>query len=109
MTSVNVTESPTTVTVDEVTQDVTISTVGVQGPQGATGPQGPQGESGGQYTHTQNSPSAVWTITHNLGYNPNATVLDSAGTTVEGSLSYPSTSTMTITFSASFAGYAYLS
>lgn len=119
--TVTVTESPTTVTVDETTQDVTITqsdnTVtivdsGIQGAigaTGATGATGPAGVSGGQYTHTQNTPSATWTIPHNLAFNPNATVIDSAGTAVEGSYVFTDINNLTITFSASFAGYAYLS
>lgn len=119
--TVSVTESPTVVTVDETTQVVTITqsdnsvTIvdsgiqGATGATGATGPTGPQGASGGQYTHTQYSASATWTVVHNLAYNPNITVLDTAGTVMEGSYAYPDINTAIITFSASFAGYAYLS
>ena len=50
----------------------------------APGPQGVAASAQIFYTHTQNSPSAVWTINHNLGGNPTAVVLDSAGTQCEG-------------------------
>ena len=103
MTTVTVTESPTNVTITDT------GIQGATGATGATGPQGPQGVSGGQYTHTQNSPSATWTIAHNLTFNPNVTVIDSAGTAVEGSYVFTDINNLTITFSASFAGYAYLS
>ena len=84
---------------------------GIQGPQGIQGIQGPQGEPSGpvSYTHTQYSASSTWTITHNLGYAPNITVSDSAGTIVEGSISYPNANSVVLTFSAPFAGIAYLS
>lgn len=85
--------------------------VGPVGPQGAQGPQGPQGDPSGpvSYTHTQYSASASWTINHNLGYRPNVTVSDSAGTIIEGAIMYPNSSTIILTFSSAFAGTAYLS
>ena len=84
---------------------------GPAGPQGAQGPQGPQGDPSGPvaYTHTQYSASAIWSITHNLGYKPNVTVSDSAGTIIEGEIAYPSSSTIVLSFSSAFAGTAYLS
>jgi hypothetical protein len=50
----------------------------------------------------------VWTINHNLGGNPTAVVLDSAGTQCEGTFSYPSVNQMVITFTAAFSGVAYV-
>jgi hypothetical protein len=87
---------------------------GVEGPQGAEGPQGIQGVQGEPsgpvaYTHTQYSSSASWTVSHNLGYNPNVTVSDSAGTIIEGEIAYPSSNTIVLNFSSAFAGTAYLS
>lgn len=64
---------------------------------------------GGTYVHTQYSASSTWSINHSLGYNPNVTVVDSAGTIIEGSLDYPDTNTVVATFTASFSGKAYLS
>jgi hypothetical protein len=61
------------------------------------------------YNHTQASPAAVWTITHNLGRKPAVTVTDSAGTVVEGEVEFASDSQVILTFSAAFAGYASLS
>ena len=74
----------------------------------APGPQGTFSASNIFYTHTQNSPSATWTINHNLGGNPTAVVLDSAGTQCEGTFSYPSVNQMVITFTAAFSGVAYV-
>lgn len=93
---------------------------GIQGIQGATGAQGIQGIQGVQgiqgepsgpvyYLHEQNAFSNVWTIVHNLGYAPNVTVSDSAGTTVEGDIQYVDGVSVTIQFSAPFLGKAYLS
>jgi hypothetical protein len=70
------------------------------------GPQGAPAEI--FYVHVQGNPSAVWTINHNLGGQPTAVVLDSAGTQCEGTFSYPSASQMIITFTAAFSGTAYV-
>lgn len=60
------------------------------------------------YTHTQNSASATWTITHNLNCFPSVTVVDSAGSVVIGDVSYTNANTLVITFVAAFGGKAYL-
>ena len=72
---------------------------------------GPQGVSAaGQifYVHTQAVAASIWTINHNLGGQPTAVVLDSAGTQCEGTFSYPSANQMVITFSSAFTGTAYV-
>lgn len=71
-----------------------ISTIGPQGPRGAdgadgapglrgpTGQQGPPGTVGTSVVpvfYTQDVPSADWVIPHSFGYNPDVTVIDSAG------------------------------
>jgi len=61
------------------------------------------------FHYTQNTPSASWVITHNLGFVPNVTVQDSAGNIVEGEIAYTNTKQLTITFSSAFSGNAYLS
>lgn len=80
--------------------------------QGPAGPKGDQGDpgSGGDlnYTHSQGAASAVWTINHSLGKYPSVTVIDSAGDEVEGTVTYPSTSQVVVTFTAAFSGTAYL-
>lgn len=87
--------------------------IGISGPQGAQGPQGPQGPSGqgttSGETWTQGVAASTWNVTHSLGYYPNVTVVDSAGTTVEGDVSYPSLTQVTLTFNGAFSGVAYLS
>lgn len=38
---------------------------------GPQGPQGPPGSPGGsRYIHTQDIPASVWSVQHNLGYEP---------------------------------------
>ena len=61
------------------------------------------------YVHTQAVPAAVWTITHNLGFMPNITVVDSFERVVEGSYEYLNEDTVQLTFDGGFSGKAYLS
>ena len=112
---------------------------GTQGLQGATGAgvQGVQGTSGAQgiagsgvtstddvpegvenlyfttarvaYVHTEGTANSSWVITHNLGFYPNITVKDSAGSIVEGEIVYNSANQVTLNFQAAFSGVAYLS
>jgi hypothetical protein len=63
----------------------------------------------GSYTHNQSVVSATWVINHNLGFNPNVSVIDSAGSDVEGDVTYDDVDNLTIVFSAPFSGSAYLS
>lgn len=99
----------------DITTVITTGEIGIPGPPGepgdpgATGPQGPIGPPGGSYRHIQSVPSAIWTIDHELGFYPNSTVIDSAGSSVEGEKSYPDANTLIITFIAAFSGEAYLS
>jgi hypothetical protein len=64
---------------------------------------------GGNYTHTQSTASSTWTITHNLGFSPAVSVVDSGGNHVIGDVNYVSVNVLTISFSAPFGGSAYLS
>jgi hypothetical protein len=86
---------------------------GVQGLQGAQGVQGPTGPSAPvtpkAFTFTQSTPSSVWNITHNLGFRPAVTIVDSAGTIWEGDVTYPDVSHVTLNFAYAFSGTAYLS
>lgn len=112
---------------------VTTQITGPQGVQGETGPAGPGLAAGGTtgqvavkasdanfdtewvdfpvqaYTHGQTSTSALWEITHNMGFNPSVTVHDNYGNLIEGYVSYTSNSSLTIEFSVAVSGYAYLS
>jgi hypothetical protein len=114
-------------------------TLGAQGVQGllGTGTQGTQGTAGLQgisgaaldntddlsegttnkyftvdrvsYEHMQGSANSSWTITHNLGFKPNVTVIDSAGNIVEGEIAYTNSNSLTVSFQSAFSGNAYLS
>ena len=67
------------------------------------------GSGNNSYVHTQSAASDNWVINHNLGYNPNVTVLDSAGTQVIGEIEYNTINKLTLKFSTAFSGTAYLS
>ena len=82
---------------------------GPAGAAGATGPAGPAGPSGSAYVHTQNTVSSTWSITHNLGVYPNVTTTDITGFIIEGTTTYPTINTVTVTFSIATSGFAYLS
>lgn len=61
------------------------------------------------YVHSQNVASSSWYVPHNLGFYPNITVKDSGGSIVEGEVTYTNANELTLTFSSSFSGTAYLS
>ena len=52
--------------------------------------------------------SKKWLINHNLYKQPSVTVVDSSGNEVVGDVEYNNLNTLTVTFSAPFAGQAYL-
>ncbi len=88
---------------------VAVRSTGARGLQGIQGEPGLPGVAGGSYTFSQVVPSATWVIQHNLGFYPNATVVDSAGSEVVGDKVYDNLNQITITFSGAFAGQAYIS
>lgn len=62
------------------------------------------------YTHVQTVPSTLWTVVHNLGFNPGGVrVEDGAGIQTVGEVSYVDTTTLTIAFNTPLSGVAYLS
>jgi hypothetical protein len=85
---------------------------GVRGDTGAQGPQGPPGDAGSgvdsNYVHLQNLPATSWVIVHGLAKFPSVTVVDSAGSIVEGDIHYVDTNSLTVSFSVGFSGKAYL-
>lgn len=64
---------------------------------------------GGSYIHNQLVSSSTWTITHNLGFFPSVTVIDSGNNTVIGNVTYISENQLSVSFNATFGGKAYLS
>lgn len=61
------------------------------------------------YTHTQGADSTLWVINHNLNYYPNVNIQDTAGTTIEGVISYNSSNELQVEFSVAVSGVAHLS
>lgn len=61
-----------------------------------------------RYVHPQPEVSDTWVITHPLGGFPSVTIVDSAATAVIGDVKYDSETQITVTFSAPFSGFAYL-
>jgi hypothetical protein len=87
---------------------------GQDGQNGAQGPQGPKGDPGDvtitgnvYHKHDQMVASDVWLIVHDLGYNPNVSVQDSAGTTWETEIEYIDLNSLYSRSSFPFAGTAY--
>jgi hypothetical protein len=68
----------------------------------------PVKESDKNFIFNQAIPSTVWSITHNLNKFPSVSVVDTAGTQVFTIADYIDTNTLILTFSAAFAGKAYL-
>ena len=60
------------------------------------------------FIFTQGVPATTWNIQHNLGKFPSITVIDTADTVVTGQYEYIDNNNVTLTFSAGFAGKAYL-
>ena len=60
------------------------------------------------FVYTQATPATSWSITHNLGMTPAVVISDSAGTLIEGDVSYPDLNNVVLSFAAGFAGTAYL-
>ena len=52
--------------------------------------------------------ATTWNVNHNLGKFPSITVIDTANTVVTGEYKYTDNNNVTLTFSAGFAGKAYL-
>ena len=60
------------------------------------------------YIHNQSTASAEWTINHNLNKYPSVTVVDSAGTICDGTVTYIDANTIVCNFNGAFSGTAYL-
>ena len=60
------------------------------------------------FIFTQGVAATTWNITHNLGKFPSITVIDTGNTVVTGEYNYTSNINVILTFSAGFAGKAYL-
>lgn len=109
---------------------------GASGPDGQSGPPGPSGATGAvgpsayeawlaagnsgsidefiatfgsqYYRYVQGTPAQTWDIHHPLNRYVAVSVVDSAGSLVEGDITYVSPTQLSISFSSPFAGEAYL-
>jgi len=59
-------------------------------------------------TFIQAQPAAVWLLAHGFDRRPSVTILDVDNTQVEGTVTYPDSNHVVITFSIPVAGLAYL-
>lgn len=59
------------------------------------------------YVHVQNTSSATWTVSHNLGKKPSVVIVDSADDVVHGEITYSDDNNVTLTFAGAFSGKAY--
>lgn len=60
------------------------------------------------FNFSQNVPSAVWYVEHNLGKYPSVSVVDSGNNVVIGDVSYVDDNNLKIQFSSAFSGKAYM-
>ena len=60
------------------------------------------------FVFNQAAPATTWNITHNLGKFPSITVVDTGNTAVNGQYDYIDDNNIVLTFTAPFAGKAYL-
>mgnify|MGYP003644570684 FL=1 len=60
------------------------------------------------FIYEQVTPATTWNVPHNLAKFPAITVIDTANTVVTGQYTYIDNNNVTLTFSAAFAGKAYL-
>jgi hypothetical protein len=82
----------------------------LRGPQGIQGPPGDAGTPGTPtQQYEQSSPSDTWTIPHTFAYPPNVVIIDTAGTVLEGEVTYPDSQTVMVLFNSPTSGTAYLS
>ena len=93
-------------------RSVVIGLPGMQGPEGEPGPKGDKGDpgtgSGSTFVFEQLQASSTWHIVHNIGRYVSVTVVDSAGTECVGAVDYVDVNTIDVTFTAPFAGKAFL-
>mgnify|MGYP006266974905 CR=1 FL=1 len=60
------------------------------------------------YTHTQSIASAVWTITHNLGFKPSVELFNAGSQEIDGDVLHLSDNVVQVTFTIPITGFARL-
>ena len=81
----------------------------IKGDPGEPGPPGEFVVGDVSYTHEQGTPASVWTVQHNLGYNPAISITDSGGSVQYGEIRHLDHDTVEITFLYPFGGKAFAS
>jgi len=104
MSQIKITSTPSS-----STPQLGITSASISAPVKVVSLPGRKGDSGGFYEHNQSAVADVWSITHNLGFNPNVTVIDSGESIVEAEICYNNTNSLEIRFSHGISGKAYLS
>jgi hypothetical protein len=101
--SINVLEpaSSPSLTLEQVTREVTVMEVGRPGPQGPPGASGVVG-----FSHAQASPAAEWVINHDLGYRPVVELTDLGGNEIRAEVLHVSDNQTRIYFNLAVAGFA---
>jgi hypothetical protein len=61
-----------------------------------------------EYIFYQNAAAATWPIVHNLGRFPSVTTVDSAGSIINGAITYNDENSITVVFTSATSGKAYL-
>lgn len=61
------------------------------------------------YTHTQDAPSTLWLVGHNLGFFPGVTVVDTMQREVEADVQHVDANNLTVAFSVIATGQVFLS
>jgi hypothetical protein len=61
------------------------------------------------FVYEQNMPTNMWTVEHELSKYPAVTVVDTAGSVVDGKVEYLDLNTVQLTFNSAFSGKAYFS
>ena len=68
----------------------------------------PFGSEGFEYEEDIPNPLSTWVIDHNLGRFPSVSAVDSAGSIINGAITYNSSNQITIVFTSATSGKAYL-
>ncbi|MFI7698042.1 hypothetical protein [Nonomuraea sp. NPDC049480] len=86
--------------------ELELAVPGIQGPPGARGEQGPAGHEGGAFQRdiVFATPSLVWEAEHGQIRQPNVTTFAGDGQRVEGDPSYPTASTVRVTWAVPMSG-----
>lgn len=83
---------------------VRIVEIARQGPSGAVGPTGPQGPSGLEDFEQSFASATTWTVNHNLGRFPIATILTTGNVEMDAQIVHMSNNQLIVHFASPIAG-----